>query len=99
MEKSAMQSFETLMMDLNSQIEKGKAARTEKSEAKAKALESASGASGDLQDTTVLRDDDTKYLADLSASCAQRQTMRAEEIEAINKAIEILSSGAVNGGA
>merc|ERR1719217_900221 len=47
-----------------------------------------------------------KYLADLTATCEQkssdfeaRQQLRAEEIEAIEKAIEIISSGAVAGAA
>merc|ERR1719281_1263200 len=47
-----------------------------------------------------------KYLADLKATCAQkasdfeaRQQLRAEEIQAIEKAIEIISSGAVSGAA
>merc|ERR1711988_895407 len=78
--------------------------RTEKSEAKAKALQAAADAKGDLQDTTSTRDDDSKYLADLTATCEQkssdfasRQQLRAEEIAAVEKAIEILSSGAVSG--
>merc|ERR1711896_51011 len=72
--------------------------------AKAKALQSSADAKGDLQDTTWARDDDSKYLADLTATCEQkssdfeaRQQLRAEEIEAVEKAIEILSSGAVSG--
>jgi hypothetical protein len=59
-----------------------------------------------LQDTTTTRDADTAYLEDLTATCAQkssdfesRQQLRAEEIEAIEKAIEIISSGAVAGSA
>merc|ERR1719247_1255582 len=47
-----------------------------------------------------------KYLADLTATCEQkasdfesRQQLRAEELEAIEKAIEILSSDAVSGNA
>merc|ERR1719301_457341 len=47
---------------------------------------------------------DKKYLAELTATCEQkasdfesRQQLRAEELEAIEKAIEILSSGAVAG--
>merc|ERR1719271_647609 len=47
-----------------------------------------------------------KYLADLTATCEQkasdfesRQQLRAQEIEAIEKAIEILSSAAVSGNA
>merc|ERR1719333_3992 len=79
-------------------------ARTEKSEAKGKALQAAADAKGDLQHTTTTRDDDSKYLADLTATCEQkssdfaaRQQLRAEEIAAVEKAIEILSSGAVSG--
>merc|ERR1719326_2823480 len=47
-----------------------------------------------------------KYLEDLTATCEQkaadfesRQQLRAEEIEAIEKAIEIISSAAVQGNA
>jgi hypothetical protein len=76
----------------------------EKTEAKAKALENSAASKGDLDDTTATRDDDTKYLADVTATCEQksaafeeRQALRAGEIEAVEKAIEILSSGAVSG--
>merc|ERR1740117_1671865 len=93
-----------LSQDLKAQIGQATSARTEKSEAKAKALQSSADAKGDLQDTTTTRDDDSKYLADLSATCEQkssdfasRQQLRAEEIAAVEKAIEILSSGAVSG--
>merc|ERR1719440_1461996 len=91
-------------MDLKSQIDNAERARGEKTEAKAKALETVASATGDLADTTTTRDDDSKYLADLTATCEQkssdfaaRQQLRAEEIEAVEKAIEILSSGAVSG--
>jgi len=63
-------------------------------------------AESDVEDTTSTRNADMKYLADLTATCAQkasdfdsRQQLRAEEIEAIEKAIEIISSGAVSGSA
>ena len=59
-----------------------------------------------MQDTTSTRDADTKYLTDLTATCEQkasdfesRQQLRAEEIEAIEKAVEIISSGSVSGAA
>merc|ERR1712093_496733 len=55
---------------------------------------------------TTTRDADAKYLADLTATCEQkasdfesRQQLRADEIVAIEKAIEIISSGAVAGNA
>merc|ERR1719158_356516 len=101
---NAKNAFEMLAQDLNAQIEQGKSARTEKSGAKSKAKQSKAEAQGDLQDTTSTRDDDSKYLSDLTATCEQksdpfgeRQKLRAEEIEAVEKAIEILSSGAVSG--
>merc|ERR1719502_2161571 len=91
-------------MDLKGQIEAATEARTEKSESKAKALQAAADAKGDLTDTSTTRDDDSKYLSDLSSECSQkssdfemRQQLRAEEITAVEKAIEILSSGAVAG--
>merc|ERR1712048_721533 len=80
--------------------------RDEKAEAKAQALQSKADAESDLQDTTTTRDADQAYLNDLVATCEQkasdfesRQQLRAEEIEAIEKAIEIISSGAVAGNA
>merc|ERR1719421_1634473 len=61
-------------------------------------------AEADLADTTAAMEADKKYLADLTATCAQktsdfeaRQALRAEELEAIEKAMEIVSSGAVAG--
>merc|ERR1719160_1451765 len=103
-ETEARQAFELLIQDLKSYIETATKARMEKTEAKAKALENSAASKGDLDDTTATRDDDTKYLADVTATCEQksaafeeRQALRAGEIEAVEKAIEILSSGAVSG--
>jgi len=103
-ETNARQAFEMLSQDLKAQLEMATAARTEKSESKAKALENSADAKGDLQDATTTRDEDSKYLADLTSTCeakssafSERQQLRAEEIEAVEKAIEILSSGAVSG--
>merc|ERR1712159_375207 len=69
-------------------------------------LQAAADAKGDLADTTATRDDDQKYLSDLTATCEQkasdfenRQQLSADEIVAIEKAIEIISSGAVSGAA
>jgi DNA repair exonuclease SbcCD ATPase subunit len=103
-ETNARHAFEMLSQDLKAQIDQATQARTEKAEAKAKALQAAADAKGDLQDTTTTRDDDSKYLSDLTATCeqksaafAERQQLRADEIAAVEKAIEILSSGAVSG--
>merc|ERR1712216_685118 len=80
--------------------------RDEKAESKAKKLQAKADASGDLKDTTTTKEADQKYLSDLTATCEQkasdfesRQQLRADEIVAIEKAIEIISSGAVAGNA
>jgi len=109
LEKTEMNSkhaFDMLMQDLKAQIDQATQDRGEKSEMKAKKLQAKADAQGDLTDTTTTKEADEKYLADLTATCEQkasdfesRQQLRAEEIEAIQKAIEILSSDAVKGNA
>jgi len=103
-ESEAVHSFDMLKADLDNQLDAARAANSEKSQAKAKALQGAADSKGALQDTVTTRDDDAKYAADLTATCEQkstdfanRQILRAEEIEAIQKAIEILADGAVSG--
>merc|ERR1719420_1351395 len=105
-EMNAKHAYDMLMQDLNAQVSQAKTDRDEKAEFKADTLQSKADAQGDLQDTTTTRDEDEKYLADLTATCEQkasdfesRQQLRAEEIEAIEKAIEIISSEAVQGNA
>merc|ERR1712014_395010 len=58
------------------------------------------------KDTTTTMEADKKYMGDLTATCEQkasdfesRQQLRAEEIVAIEKAIEVISSNAVSGNA
>jgi chromosome segregation ATPase len=109
LEKTEMNSkhaFDMLMQDLKAQIDQATADVSTKSETKAKKLQAKATAAGDLTDTTTTKNDDSKYLSDLTALCEQkatdfesRQQLRAEEIEAIEKAIEILSSDSVSGNA
>merc|ERR1719262_178326 len=103
-ESDAVHAFKMLMQDLTNNIEHATAAREEKAALKAKKLQAKADAEGDLVDTTTTRDDDVKYLEDMTAECEQkaadfesRQKLRAEELEAIAKAIEIISSNAVKG--
>jgi len=103
-EMNAKHSFDMLMQDLAAQIDQATQDRTEKAEIKAKKLQAKANAQADLKDTTTTKLADEKYLADLTATCEQkasdfesRQQLRSEEIEAINKAIEIISSEAVSG--
>jgi len=105
-EMNSKHAYDMLMQDLNAQIAQATQDRDEKAETKAKTLQAKADAQGDLKDTTTTRDADSKYLADLTATCEQkasdfesRQQLRADEIVAIEKAIEIISSGAVSGNA
>merc|ERR1719446_328524 len=105
-ELNSKHAFDMLMQDLKAQIDQANADVAAKSATKAKKLQAKATAEGDLTDTTATKNDDTKYLSDLTALCEQkatdfesRQQLRSEEIEAIEKAIEILSSDAVTGNA
>jgi len=105
-EMNAKHAYDMLMQDLKAQIGQAESDRDEKAEFKAETLQAKADAKGDLKDTTTTRDADEKYLADLSATCEQksgdfeqRQQLRAEEIEAIEKAIEIIGSDSVSGSA
>merc|ERR1719160_211710 len=103
-ESDSVHAFQMLSQDLNNNIAQATAARDEKAALKAKKLQAKADAEGDLTDTTTTRDDDVKYLEDLTANCEQkaadfesRQKLRQEELEAITKAIEIISSQSVAG--
>merc|ERR1719465_276513 len=105
-EMNSKHAYDMLMQDLKAQIDQATQDRTEKAETKSKKLQAKADAEGDLSDTITTRDADQKYLDDLVATCEEkasdfesRQQLRAEEIEAIEKAIEIISSGAVAGNA
>merc|ERR1719217_1237637 len=100
------QEYEMLMQDLKTQTAQAKTDREEKAEMKAKSLQAKADAEGELTDTTTTRDADQQYLTDLVATCEQkatdfesRQTLRAEELVAVQKAIDIIADGAVSGSA
>merc|ERR1711990_427583 len=105
-EMNSKHAYDMLMQDLNAQIAQATQDRGSKAESKANKLQAKADASGDLKDTTTTKEADQKYLSDLTATCEQkasdfesRQQLRADEIVAIEKAIEIISSGAVSGNA
>merc|ERR1712216_1082586 len=90
-EMNSKHAYDMLMQDLNAQVAQATTDRDSKAESKAKNLQAKA---------------DAEYLADLTATCEQkasdfesRQQLRADEIVAIEKAIEIISSGAVAGNA
>merc|ERR550514_2357658 len=105
-EMSAKHSYEMMIQDLTDEIERATAEKGRKTRTKGQRAEDLATAQGDLADTTASRDADKKYLDDMVAGCTQksadfesRQALRAEELEAISKAIEIISSSAVSGSA
>merc|ERR1740133_146714 len=61
-----------LKSDLEGQIEQDTDAASEKTETKAKKLGAKAQAEGDLADTTATRDDDVKFLKDLTMTCEQK---------------------------
>merc|ERR1719324_960019 len=92
------------MQQLTDNIEKTEAELAKKTALKGETEQAKAQAEGDLAQTTSDRDEDQKYLDSMTALCKQkttdfenRQKLRAEELEAINKAIEIISSNAVAG--
>lgn len=79
------------------EIKKKKVLRAETEQAKAEA-------EGDLAATTKERDEDQVYLDETKAMCKQkaddfeaRQKLRAEELEVLKKAMEIIADGTVKG--
>merc|ERR1719420_1538674 len=109
LEKSELEDkhkYEMLMQTLQDTTEKLKKQLGRKAERKTQREEDGAAAKGELKDTTASRDEDQKYLDDVVAGCEQkssdfeeRQKLRAEELEAITKAIEIISGEAVSGSA
>merc|ERR1719421_1808061 len=94
-----------IVQDLTDNIETGNKQLDEKSSTKAQREKDKAEAEGGLADTTTAVAEDTQFLADLTTECAQKaadfekkQVLRAGEVEAIMKAIEIMSSDAVAGG-
>merc|ERR1719394_1372683 len=105
-ENESKQAYDMLMQELTMELEQQTKDRDEKADFKASALQEKANAESDLADTATTREDDMKYRTDLIATCETkatdfetRQKLRAEEIEAVNKAIEIMSGGSVSGAA
>jgi len=105
-EANSKGAFDLLVQDLDSQMGQADKDRERNAANKAKMLGAKADASGDLKETTAAMGADKKFLADLKSSCTMkaadfesRQHLRTDEIVAIEKAITIISSGAVSGNA
>merc|ERR1719311_457372 len=105
-EMTAQHGYESIMQELTDNIENAEAEIARRSKVKAEREQDKADAEKDLAQTTADRDEDQKYLDDLTALCTQkradfakRQELRQGELDAIDKAIEIISSAAVAGAA
>jgi len=105
-EMNAKANFQVLEQKLTDDIGADKASVERKTEARAGRLEDAATAKADKEATETTKAEDEKVLSDTNAECAARsdefeknQRVRADEIVAIGKAVEILSSSAVKGNA
>jgi len=92
---------EYMMLKLGSthQQESAQNAMDKKAEAKAKALQDATDSRGQLADATSGHDAEPQFLRDTSAICTaksseleDRQKLRREEIEALNRAVVLLGA-------
>merc|ERR1719399_2080276 len=97
-------AYEQIMQQLADDIENANFEIDKKTKIRAETEQHKAELEGDLATTTQERDEDQKYLDETIALCTQKTTdfesrnaLRAGEIEAISKAIEIISSQAVAG--
>jgi len=105
-EMNSKHAFDMVIADLTDSIENANKDMEEKKEQKERKLEKAGLDKKESAATSVAKAQDEKTLADLTAECAEKtasfkekQQLRADEIEAIMKAVEILKSPAVTGNA
>merc|ERR1719238_1078191 len=105
-ELEAQHGFEQIAQQLTDEVEMASQEIERKTKRRAETEQAKAEAEADLAQTTADRDEDQKYLDDMTALCTQkradfasREQLRAGEIEAIKKAIEVMSSDAVSGAA
>merc|ERR1719502_838496 len=98
-EANAKAAYKLMMQDLKGQIVQAVKDKHLKSVSKAKRLALKADENGDLKQETKLNLVDEKYLKDLKATCEMkaadfkaRQELRTGEIQAIEKAIEIIAN-------
>merc|ERR1719217_1921104 len=99
-------AYELLMEDLEKSVKVATERRAAKVVNRSKQLEKKSVDQGEREEEKTVKKADTNYKMDVQASCKQktsdfesRQKLRGEELVALDKAIEIISSGALAGNA
>jgi len=104
-EATKKHASDMIVQGLQGSIDRSTKEQSDKMATKSKREKDGAEAKGDLADTTASVASDTAYLADLTKECSTkaadfetRQAVRKGEIEALSKAIEIMSGGAIAGG-
>merc|ERR1719399_2218666 len=94
------------MQDLKARIQLDTKDRDESAESRGQKLHDKATDQNDMDQTFSTEQIDTSDLKSLEATCAQkanefesRQQLRTEELEALEKAVDIMSSGDVSGNA
>merc|ERR1719389_1148728 len=103
---NARANYEMLAQKLTAAIADANDSIAEKQAAKAGRLEDAAAAKGELEKVSAAKAEDEKILDETKAEChaksvefEKNQKTRSDEVKAIEKAIEIMSSPAVSGNA
>jgi len=103
-EMSNRHAYQSIMQRLTDQVELADQEVSQKTKFRAQRQADKAEAEGESNETKRAKAEDDKYLSELSALCAKksddfesRQTLRAGEIEALSKAIEIIGSKSVKG--
>merc|ERR1719382_253961 len=103
-EMKAKNAYNMIMQVLTDNIENAEHEIKKKTLLRAETEQAKAEAEGDLAETTKERDEDQAYLDETTSLCQQktsdfeaRQKLRAEELETLKKAIEIIASEDVSG--
>merc|ERR1711904_393952 len=103
-EMNSKHAYDMIIQDLTDSISRANSDIEEKTAKKESKQEKIAEDKAMLAATITDKAEDTKTLSDLEAECSQKgesfkekQQLRAEEIEAIRKAVDILKSGSVSG--
>jgi len=103
-ESNAQHAYDMTAQMFDQQIKKNSEERSDKLSQQKKAEASSAEAKGELADSSNSKAEDEKYVAELTAICEQkssdfevRQQVRAEELKAIDQAMEIIGGDSVSG--
>jgi len=103
-EMSNRAAYQSIMQRLTDQIELAEQETAQQTKHRAQRKGDLAEAKGDMAETQRIKAEDEKYHSDLTSLCSKkssdfesRQQLRAGEIEALSKAIDIIGSQAVQG--